>query len=81
MQELPTHIGTALCCRIDEEDYGGHQSLLTEGIAPSISLFLVLCCLLTMLSLSHETSDVIHNSAVCNMVWYALANSMMVLRS
>ena len=27
--------------RIDEEDYGGHQVLLTEGIAPSISVFLV----------------------------------------
>lgn len=29
------------CFRIDEEDYGGHGSLLSEGLAPSMSLFLV----------------------------------------
>jgi len=27
--------------RIDEEDYGGHGSLLSEGLAPSMSLFLL----------------------------------------
>ena len=27
--------------RLDEELYGGHQALLTEGLPPSIALFLV----------------------------------------
>lgn len=26
---------------IDEEDYGGHQLLLAEGLAPSVSVFLL----------------------------------------
>lgn len=31
------------CCRIDEDDYGGHQPLLAEGLAPCVSVFLVCC--------------------------------------
>lgn len=27
--------------RLDEEAYGGHQALLTEGLAPSMALFVV----------------------------------------
>ncbi len=30
-----------LACRIDEEEFGGHQSLAGEGTAPSMALFLV----------------------------------------
>ena len=29
------------CCRVDADDYDGHQTLVTEGLAPSISVFLV----------------------------------------
>lgn len=35
------YVDHCMTFRIDEEDYGGHQVLLTEGIAPSISVFLV----------------------------------------
>ena len=39
------NLGTVLCWyriqRLDEELYGGHQALLTEGFPPSMSIFLV----------------------------------------
>lgn len=39
--QLQQSIHMRLACRLDEDDYGGVGPLLTEGMAPSISVFMV----------------------------------------
>lgn len=38
---LPCMIRSCRECRLDEDDYGGFGPLLSEGVAPSISVFMV----------------------------------------